>query len=215
MANNAKIVDAVKTEPVPAKTASVPLKIDTDQMTQALQKMLTQSAAKAGIQPTSESRVNPTVQMRDMLSEMEGLYSRFDRLRKLGIEFHGKQPDQPIPEHVLLKKVVIQFAITKDGKTEEHEAEIFNVPQIGDIAPLISTEFGVIFSALREYGRQLAGLSEKAAAQSDASLQQWEKTNNRRIIATTDDGVPVASTAAAETPAEATTPPRPVTLGTP
>lgn len=212
MANQTKVVDAVKTENVGPTGVQMPVKIDTSSINQALQKMVEQATktATAAAAQTAPTRINPSVYMRDIVTEMEKLYARFDRLKKLATEFHGLQTDTPIPEHIKIHSVTIKFSVTKNGATEECEADIQNVPLVGDLSNLMTTEFGVLISSLKEYSTQMADIAAKTTERCGSALQDWEKQNNRRVLSGTEAAV-VTTAADATQPAEAT--PAPVTLG--
>ena len=122
--NVVKVVDAVS-EPVTGSACktgaqSVPLKIDTSQMQKALQEMVSQQmqlgpqgpAGAAGVQTSAQvEKINPAAYIKNISDEMEKLYARFDRLKKLAAELHGKQLDAALPEHVKLKNIVINFSL--------------------------------------------------------------------------------------------------------
>jgi hypothetical protein len=207
MASVTKIIDAVS-EPVsggsssaPAQQSagmqSVPVKIDASQMQQMLQGLVSKQMQTgpitnvAGIQTDpGVDRINPSVYMKSISEEMERLYARFDRLKRLAVELHGRQLDSPLPEHVKLKNIVINFSLIKDGKEEEHSAEIQNVSSIGDITSLLSTEFGLIILALSEQTKQIQDLAQKTSERCTSALGEWEKNNkDKKIVRTGDNSV--------------------------
>lgn len=200
-----KVVDAV-CEPVNSGACntgaqSVPLKIDTSQMQKALQEMVSQQmkfgpqgpAASAGVQTdTQVEKINPSTYIKSISEEMEKLYSRFDRLKKLAVELHGKQLDAPIPEHVKIKNIVVNFSLVKDGKTEEHSAEIQTVSSVGDLTGLMSTEFGFIILSLTEQSKQLADLAQKTGDRCSTALREWQNNNKDKRIVRPDDASSVS-----------------------
>jgi ribosomal protein S10 len=221
MASQVKIVDALKTEPLGPTGVQVPVKFDTTSINQALQKMVEQATKTAAAsyaqsptppQSTTTNRINPSVYMRDIVTEMEKLYARFDRLKKLATEFHGLQVDTPVPDHVKIHSVTLKFSVTKNGETEECEAEIHNVPLVGDLSNLITTEFGFLISALKDYSAQMVDISTKTNERCGTALQDWEKQHNRRILSSGEAAVTTdaAADAAGVESSAATTP---VTLG--
>lgn len=227
MASVTKIIDAVS-EPVnggacavskPATAAnagmqSVPLKIDASQMQQMLQGMVSKqmqagqtAAGAAGVQTDAGvERINPSVYMKSISEEMEKMYARFDKLKRLAVELHGRQLDSPLPEHVKLKNIVINFSLVKDGKEEEHSAEIQTISSIGDLTGLMSTEFGLIILALSEQAKQIQELAEKTSERCTSALSEWEKNNKDKKIVRTGDNT-VSAEAVENQPTDA-----PVTL---
>lgn len=198
--DDVKVIDAVS-EPVNSSACStarqnVPMKIDTSQMQKALQEMVSQqmkfgaqgAVSAAGVQTdTPTERINPSTYIKSISEEMEKLYSRFDKLKKLATELHGKQLDSPLPEHVKLKNIVINFSLVKDGKTEEHSAEIQTVSSIGDLTGLMSTEFGLIILSLTEQSKQLADLAQKTGDRCSTALREWQNNNKDKKIVRPDD----------------------------
>lgn len=216
MASVTKIIDAVS-EPVsggsssaPAQPSagmqSVPVKIDASQMQQMLQGLVSKqmqtgpTTTVAGVQTDSVGdRINPSVYMKAISEEMEKLYARFDRLKRLAVELHGRQLDSPLPEHVKLKNIVINFSLIKDGKEEEHSAEIMNVSSIGDLTNLLSTEFGLIILALSEQTKQIQELAQKTSERCTTALGEWEKNNKDKKIVRAGDNTVSAEDATSQT----------------
>jgi hypothetical protein len=210
MANKPQVVDAIKTEKVSSSSGQSAVKVDASGIAQALQQMVQQATNKAAAQQPQASRINPSVYMRDIVTEMEKLYERFDKLKKLAAEFHGLQTDTPVPEHVKIESVTLKFSVTKDGKAEACTADIYNVPFVGDLSNLLTTEFGVIISSLKNYAAQMVDISTKTTDRCSTALQDWEKQNNRRVLSAEEAAV---MTAAADQPAAApAAPPAEVTL---
>lgn len=229
MASVTQIVDAVsepvtngsKTTPAANSMQSVPVKIDTSQMQKVLQGLVgkqtqflpgvsgaTTAAAAAGVQTDAPvERINPSVYMKAISEEMEKLYARFDKLKKLAVELHGKQLDAPLPDHVRLKNIVINFSLLKDGKEEEHSAEIFSVSSVGDLTGIMSTEFGSIILALSEQSKQLEDLAQKTGERCSSALKEWESNNKDKKIVRTGDAANVSVD-----PAEPQNDDKPVTL---
>jgi hypothetical protein len=201
MASVTKIVDATS-EPVAPKTQngmqSVPIKIDTSQMQKVLQSLagnqtqalpgVSGATAAAAVQTDAPvERINPSVYMKSISEEMETLYARFDKLKKLAVELHGRQLDAPMPDHVRVKNVVINFSLLKDGKEEEHVAEIASVSSVGDLTNLMSTEFGHIILSLSERAKQLEDLAQKTGERCSSALKEWENNNKDKKIVRTGD----------------------------
>jgi hypothetical protein len=207
MSSTPTVVDAIKTEPAGAgqmcSAQNIPVKIDTSKMQQALQTLMGKQmqfgpgaapaigAGTAGVQtdgPQME-RINPSVYMKQLSESMSELYARFEKLKKLAAELHGRQLDAQIPEHIKIKNIAIEFSVTKDGKEEDCTAEIKNVSSVGDITGLVSTEFGVIILALTEQSKQLEELAHKTTDKCSSALKEWEKANkDKRIVQTDRDG---------------------------
>lgn len=210
--NDVKVIDAV-CEPVNAGACNtgaqgVPLKIDTSQMQKALQEMVSQqmraglpgAVSAAGVQTdTPTERINPSTYIKTISEEMEKLYARFDKLKRLATELHGKQLDAPLPEHIKLKNIVINFSITKNGATEDHSAEIHAVSSIGDLTGLMSTEFGLIILSLTEQSKQLADLAQKTGDRCSTALREWQNNNKDKKIVRPDDANSVSVEAGAQT----------------
>lgn len=209
MTTTPTIVDAVKTEPTQApgsgQNCGIPIKIDTSKMQNVLQALVGKqmqfnpgagpalgSAAAAGIQTDgmSAERINPSVYMKQLSESMSELYARFEKLKKLASELHGRQLDSPIPEHVKIKNIAVEFTVSKDGTEETHTADIKHVTSVGDITGLVSGEFGVIILALTEQSKQLEDLAHKTNDKCGSALKEWEKANkDKRIVKTDADGV--------------------------
>lgn len=201
MSSNTRIVDAKSepvSQPISAGGSGVPIKIDTTQMQQALQSMVNKqmqsalngvaapaAAGSAGVQVESTAeRINPSIYMDTLTKDISDLYARFDKLKKLAVELHGKQVTAPLPDHVSVKNIVINFAISKNGKEEEHSAEIKNVAAIGDLTPLLSTEFGFLIMALTEQSKQLEDIAHKTTERCSSALREWENNNKDKKIVT-------------------------------
>lgn len=217
MSNVVKVIDAVSEPTSRGNVQSVPLKIDASQMQQVLQGLMgkqvqlggqTSGAPTAGVQTdTPGERINPSVLMKSISEEMERLYARFEKLKKLAVELHGRQLDAPLPDHVKLKNIAISFSVTKDGKEEEHVAEMQSIASVGDITGLMSTEFGVIILALSEQAKQLEELAQKTGERCSTALKEWENNNKDKKIVRTGEAASVSVD-----PVEPTTTDAPVTL---
>ena len=210
MSSVTKIIDAVSEPVVSAATAnnvqSVPLKIDASQMQQVLKGLVSKqmqlgpqgpvngSAANAGIQTDAAvEKINPSIYIKTISDEIERLYTRFDKLKKLAVELHGLQLDAPIPDRVRLKNIVINFSLVKDGNTEDHVVEIANVSSVGDLTTLMATEFGVIILSLTEQSKNLADLAQKTGDRCSSALQEWENNNKDKKIVRPSDVASVSA----------------------
>lgn len=171
----------------PAKQHSVPLKVDATQLNSALQKVA--AARQAGPQVKTVSPAEPIKQVADAISE---LYTRFDALKKLAAEISGLNQNDKIPAHVKIKKINIEFSLTKDGETEDHEAALFNPTIVGDISSMLTTEYGFLISSIKDYAAQLEDYSSKTTESCTTALKRWEETSNRRIVSA-DDAATVAT----------------------
>ena len=181
MADKPTIVDAVSSS-VPANTRmqSVPVKIDASQMQGMLQALANQSAA--GQIPTTTDKINPSTFIKNIAQDMERLYERFDKLKVLAAELNGLPVSSPLPPTIALKNIVINFAVTKNGKTEEHSAEIQNIASIADISNLMSAEFGMLISALHDNSQQVEDLAKRTTERCGAALKEWEEKNTDKQI---------------------------------
>jgi hypothetical protein len=207
MADTPTIVDAIKTEPTQApgsgQNCGIPIKIDTSKMQHALQTLMgkqmqfgpgaapTLGVGAAGVQTEGATgeKINPSVYMKQLSESMSELYTRFEKLKRLATELHGRQLDAPIPDHVKIKNIAVEFSVTKDGKEENHTADIKSVTSVGDITGLVSGEFGVIILALTEQSKQLEDIAHKTNDKCGSALKEWEKANkDKRIVKTDGDG---------------------------
>jgi len=168
---------AVEKAPQGSKTQSVPLKVDATQLNAAFQKVA--AARAAGPQFKNVTPADPIKEISDAIAR---LYARFDALKKLAAELTGMNQNDKIPEHIKIKSVHIEFSLTKDGKTEEAEATLYNPTIVGDLSSMLTTEYGFIISSLKEYSKQLEDLSSKTHESCSAALSRWEETSNRRIV---------------------------------
>lgn len=203
MANTPTIIDAVSSEvpkPVAEQMASVmqniPVKIDASQMQTVLQALASQTAA--GQIPGATEKINPSTFIKSTAQDMEALYARFDKLKILAAELNGLPISNPLPPSVSLKNIVINFSLTKDGKTEEHAAEIYNVASIADITGLMSSEFGMIISALHNHSQQVEDLAKRTTERCAAALKDWEEKNkDKQIVRVNENGEGVSTSTVA------------------
>jgi len=192
------IVDAVKSE-VPntlgTTNVTVPIKMDASSLAKALQ------AAASQAQETV--RVNPSDLIKDAALRMEDMYTRFNALRQLGAELHGKTMSDPIPETIKIEDVSITFRPVKAGKESEPVvAHIKNVVCVGDIANLLSSELGTIILALEQESLAVKETAAQAEETCTKARQQWEANNPERKIVMrggTASQTTVAATTAAAT----------------
>ena len=203
------IVDAVKTGACPTAAGAggttnvtVPIKMDASSLAKALQ--------AAANQPQQTMRVNPSELIKDAAARMEELYSRFNALRQLGAELHGKTLSDPIPETINIEDIAITFRAVKDGKASDPiVARIKNVVCVGDIANLLSSELGTIILSLEQEALAVKETATSAEETCTKARQQWETNNpDRKIVART--GEAAATTVAANSTATVST--GPVTL---
>lgn len=213
MANNSPvIVDAqssgvnIKTNSAQFNTQSVPVKIDASQMQSALQALARQASAGQipGVTNSAagtNEKINPSTFIKNIAEDMENLYARFDKLKVLAAELNGLSLSSPLPASVALKNIVINFSVTKNGKTEEHSAEIRNVAAIGEITDLMSSEFGMIFSALHANAQQVEDLAKRTTATCAGALKDWEAQNKDKQIVQVANGSEISIGDAATAPA--------------
>lgn len=187
MAEKSIVIDA-ESHPISTAAAdnthSIPVKIDATQMQNVLQAIANQSAA--GQIPGAEEKINPSVFIKNIAQDMESLYARFDKLKLLAAELNGLPVTNSLPPTVSLKNILINFAITKNGKTEEHSAEIRHLATIGDITGLLSSEFGLIISALHDQSQQVEDLAKRTTERCGSALKEWEEKNQDRKIVRVD-----------------------------
>jgi len=202
------IVDAVSTDVRPSATSTggttnvtVPIKMDASSLAKALQ--------AAATQPQTV-RVNPSALIKDAAARMEDLYTRFNALRQLGTELHGKALSDPIPETIKIEDITISFRPVKEGKEGEPVvAHVKNVVCVGDIASLLSSELGTIILALEQEALTVKETATSAEETCTKARQQWEANNpDRKVVARGGEATATAATATAAL----NEPSRPVTL---
>lgn len=201
MADKPTIIDAASVPTTGPNVQNVPVRINTAQMEKVIQDMAAKAMTAAtvpGVQTEAPAveRINPSTFMRDMATEMERLYQRFDTLKVLAAELNGRTTDEPLPPQVIFKGITLDFAISKDDKITDHSVKMQALSCIGDISNLISNEFGYIIVSLRELSKQVADLAQKTNERCTAAFTEWETSNKNKQVVT-------ESTAA--TPAEANT----------
>ena len=184
MADNPVVVDAVSS-PAAAQTQSVPVKIDSAELQSALQSLASQASA-GQIPGASEEKINPSLFMKNIATDMEELYARFDKLKVLAAELNGLPLSDPFPEHIDFRGLTINFALTKDDQTTEHSVDIGTVASIGDITNLISGEFGIIISMLHERAQQIEDLAHRTSERCGSALKDWEAQNEDKQIVRSD-----------------------------
>ncbi|NBT75190.1 hypothetical protein EBZ80_22125 [bacterium] len=199
------IVDATKTEnPAAGGTmgVTVPLKMDASALAKAIQ-------AAASQQPQTV-RVNPSELIKDAAARMEDLYTRFNALRQIGTELHGKSLSDPIPQTLKIEDISITFRSVKDGKESEPTvAHVKNVVCVGDISNLLSSELGTIILALQQEAAAVKETATTAEETCTKARQTWEANNpDRKIVSRGSD---VSTLTVADGPAPAA-PAGPVTL---
>lgn len=220
MTDKPTIVDAVST-PVSTGPMSqnIPVKINTSQINQVLQDMAAKAMSAAtvpGVQTTvpQAERINPSTFMRDMSTEMENLYKRFDALKALAAELNGMSTDEQLPPQVIFKGLTLDFAISKDGTTTDHSVKMQALSCIGDITNLMSNEFGFIIASIRELSKQVADLAQKTNERCVEAFKEWETSNkNKQVVGgNTQPAEPVNTVTPEYTPTGA--PVGPITLRT-
>jgi hypothetical protein len=175
---------------------SVPVKLDATQMGKMLQEATAKAMANAA-QQTPVERINPSTFMRDMSTEIELLYKRFDTLKLLAAELNGLSTDEQLPPQVIFKGLTLDFAISKDNKVADHSVKIQSLSCIGDISNLMSNEFGFIIASLRELSKQVADLAQKTNERCTSAFKEWEASNsNKQVVPTAEQTAPDAVTAA-------------------
>jgi hypothetical protein len=191
---NTRIVDAVKSEKPETPSTSgttnvtVPIKMDASSLAKALQ--------EAAASQAQTVRVNPSELIKDAAARMEEMYARFNVLRQLGAELHGKTMSDPIPDTIKIEDVSITFRPVKDGKESEAAvAQIKNVVCVGDIANLLSSELGAIILMLEQEATAVKETATQAEETCTKARQQWETNNpERKIVMRNGDGAQIEST---------------------
>lgn len=206
MAEKPTIIDAQSVPTTTPMTQNVPVRINTAQMGKVIQEMASKAMTAAtvpGVQMEAPAveRVNPSTFMRDMTTEMERLYQRFDTLKALAAEINGMSTDEQLPPQVIFKGLTLDFAISKDGETKDHSVKMQALSCIGDISNLMSNEFGFIIASLRELSRQVADLAQKTNERCVEAFKDWEKTNKTKQVVTNG-----TTDAATTTPEQAAAP---------
>lgn len=201
MTNKTTIIDAVSSPATTTPMAqNIPVKINTTQINKVLQDMAAKAMTAAsvpGVQtdvPQVE-RINPSTFMRDMSAEMESLYKRFDSLKALAAELNGMATSDQLPPQVIFKGLTLDFAISKDGKTNDHTIKMQALSCIGDISNLMSNEFGFIIASLRELSKQVADLAQKTNERCVEAFKEWEASNkNKQVVSSSGESVGLSPT---------------------
>lgn len=163
-----------------ASSVNVPIKIDASAITQAIQ----QAAAAAG----DTIRVDPSEMIKNSALKMQDMYSRFEVIKQLGAELHGKSLSDPLPPSVVLDSIDFNFRIVKDGSTTEPlVAKILTVACIGDIAPLLSTELGSIAIQLEQEAAAVKNTAANTEEVARKAKESWAASNPDRRIKSADE----------------------------
>lgn len=200
MADKPTIIDAASVPTTSTATQTVPVRLNTAQMGKAIQEMAAKAMTAATIpgvnmEPPPAERINPSTFMRDMSQEMERLYQRFDTLKLLAAEINGMSTDEQLPPQVIFKGLTLDFAISKDGNATDHSVKMQALSCIGDIANLMSNEFGFIIASLRELSHQVADLAQKTNERCVEAFKEWETSNkNKQIVPAGEAAVPNSTT---------------------
>lgn len=186
----AKVVDAVSC-PTSNTNVSVPVKMDTSGLAKALQ------TAMQSQMPQTSTRINPADVIKAAALRMESLYTRFNALKQIGAELHGKSLNDPIPESLKIEEIVFKFRTVKDGKeSDTNTATIKNVICVGDIANLLSTELGTIILALQQEAGAVKNTATSAEETCTKARESWETNNpDRKVVAPEQgavDNIPVS-----------------------
>lgn len=203
------IIDAVKSDTGRAcstggtTNVTVPIKMDASALAKALQ--------TAANQQPQTIKVNPSELIKDAALRMEELYTRFNALRQIGTELHGKTMSDPIPETLKIEDIAITFRSVKDGKDSDPiVAHVKNVACVGDIANLLSTELGTIIISLQQEAASVKETATTAEETCTKARQSWETNNPDRKIVTRDVDPQTLSTVPTTSPTNV--PVSPVTL---
>jgi len=207
MTNKTTIVDAVSTPVTSAPSLSAgdsSVKINTTQVEKVLQEMAMKAISSAqqqqGATQETVERVNPSVFLKDMTTEIERLYQRFDTLKVLAAEINGMSTNEQFPPQVIFKGLTLDFAISKNGEVKDHSVKMQAISGIGDVANLMSNEFGFIIASLRELSKQVADLAQKTNDRCTEAFKEWEASNKNKQVVPADDSTVALNSAAEETP---------------
>jgi hypothetical protein len=184
----AKVVDAVSCSNTGSTNVSVPIKMDTSGLVKAIQ-MATQSQT----QPTM-TRINPADVIKAAAARMEDMYTRFNALKLIGAELHGKAMSDPVPESLKIEEVTFKFKTVKDGKeSDSTTAVVKNVICVGDIANLLSTELGTIILTLQQEAAAVKETAKSTEETCAKARESWEANNpDRRVISNDQIETPAA-----------------------
>jgi hypothetical protein len=161
-------------------SVNVPVKIDASALTKAIQ------AATAQTQETI--KVDPSEMIKNSALKMKDLYDRFNVLKQLGAELHGKTLTDPIPSSLQIDEIAIKFRVIKnDSTTEPLTATINNVVCVGDISSLLSSELGAIVFQLAQEATGIKNTAAQTEEVCNKAKQAWEASNPDRRIKTTDE----------------------------
>lgn len=185
----AKVVDAVSCANPGTSNVTVPIKMDTSGLVKAMQQMAAQSQTQA-----TTARINPADVIKSAAARMEELYTRFNALKLIGAELHGKSLSDPLPESLKIEEITFKFKTVKDGKeSEATTAVVKNVICIGDVANLLSTELGTIILTLQQ---EAAAVKETATSTEETctkARESWEANNPDRRVVSNDQVLPASS----------------------
>jgi hypothetical protein len=199
------IIDAVKAEaPNSPGTmgVNVPLKLDASALAKAIQ--------TAASQQPQTVRVNPSELIKEAAARMEDLYTRFNALRQIGAELHGKTLSDPLPPTLQIEDIAITFKTVKDGKTSEPVvAHVKNVVCVGDLSNLLSSELGTIILSLQQEAAAVKETATTAEETCTKARQTWESNNPDRKIVSRETDVSLTTVAAQDA---GSVPTSPVTL---
>lgn len=184
-----KVVDAVScantsnTTVTGTTNVTVPIKMDASGLAKALQAATQAAAAQPAV-----SRINPADVIKAAATRMEELYTRFNALKQIGAELHGKSLSDPIPESLQIEEISFKFKTVKDGKASEPTvAVIKNVICVGDIANLLSTELGTIILTLQQEAAAVKDTAQQTEETCTKARESWEANNpDRRVVSPSD-----------------------------
>ena len=182
----ADVVDAVScvnssnTTVTGTTNVTVPIKMDASGLAKAIQAATQAQAAQPAV-----TRINPADVIKSAAARIEDLYNRFNVLKQIGAELHGKSLSDPIPESLKIEEITFKFKTVKDGKeSEPSTAVIKNVICVGDIANLLSTELGTIILTLQQEAASVKDTAQQTEDTCTKARESWEANNpDRRVIA--------------------------------
>jgi len=161
------VVDAVKTEPATAPSnlvgVTVPVKLDASALSKALQAAAAQSAPE---------KVNTGELIKNSGAKIEDIYRRFEALKVLTNELHGKAVSDPLPSNVKLEEISFSFRLNNRPDTP-FTAVVKNVAFVSDIAVLLFRELGVLIAQLEQEAAAVKSVATQAEEASSKARAAW------------------------------------------
>jgi hypothetical protein len=96
-------------------------------------------------------------------------YRAYDDLRALTSQLNGLHDSDPLPAHIAIDKITINFSVNGLGRS----ATCRSVKRVGDLAPLLAQETERLISVIRDsavHAREAAGVIEALCSRSQYAV---------------------------------------------